>query len=117
LTTSHPAIDFNENSVGVIDIACFPGSSGSPILVLNESSGYTDRNGNFNIGTRVVLLGVLFAGPYIDTEGNISIRDVPVVNIPISVTPIMLHLGYYVKAKELNVLSDHIRAVAKQSVP
>ena len=30
-TASHPAIDFNESGIGLVDMACFPGSSGSPI--------------------------------------------------------------------------------------
>ena len=33
-TACHPAIDFNEDGIGLIDMACFPGSSGSPIYIL-----------------------------------------------------------------------------------
>lgn len=36
ITSIHPAIDFRGRSIGVADLACFHGSSGSPILIANE---------------------------------------------------------------------------------
>ena len=33
VTANHPSIDFNTESIGVVDMACFPGSSGSPIFL------------------------------------------------------------------------------------
>ena len=36
ITASHPAIDFNRLGIGVVDMACFPGSSGSPIFILMD---------------------------------------------------------------------------------
>lgn len=38
-TAAHPAVDFNEDGIGLVDMACFPGSSGSPIYILNEGNG------------------------------------------------------------------------------
>src|SRR3954471_785314 len=37
VTASHPAVDFDVNGVPttVIDAACFPGSSGSPVVLHN----------------------------------------------------------------------------------
>lgn len=32
-TAAHPAVDFNEDGIGLVDMACFPGSSGSPIYI------------------------------------------------------------------------------------
>lgn len=43
ITASHPALDFMGKSLGVVDIACFPGSSGSPILI--HMNGYQDKSG------------------------------------------------------------------------
>lgn len=31
ITATHPAVDFGGKSIGSVDIACFPGSSGSPV--------------------------------------------------------------------------------------
>ena len=59
-TAAHPAVDFNEDGIGLVDMACFPGSSGSPIYILNEGS-YRDKHGNSYLGSsRVMLLGVLW---------------------------------------------------------
>ena len=33
-TSAHPAVDFNDDGIGLVDMACFPGSSGSPIFIL-----------------------------------------------------------------------------------
>ncbi len=38
ITASHPSVDYCGQSMGVVDVACFPGSSGSPIMIVNESS-------------------------------------------------------------------------------
>lgn len=35
ITSSHPATDFNNKNIGLVDVACFPGSSGSPIFIIN----------------------------------------------------------------------------------
>lgn len=36
VTTAHPAYDFNNKNIGLVDIACFPDSSDSPIYIMNE---------------------------------------------------------------------------------
>lgn len=100
-TGSHPAYDFNENGIGVVDMACFPGSSGSPIYILNEN-GYSDKKGNNYIGqSRLIFLGVLFAGPTMNANGNISVVEIPTKQEIISNTKIMINLGNYVKSYEL----------------
>ena len=35
-TTTHPAIDYNGKKKALLDIACLPGSSGSPVSILDE---------------------------------------------------------------------------------
>ena len=76
-TSAHPAVDFNDDGIGLVDMACFPGSSGSPIYILNEG-GYRDKHGNAYFGpSRVILLGVLFAGPQYDARGDIVVKTIP----------------------------------------
>lgn len=100
-TASHPAFDFNEKGIALADIAAFPGSSGSPIYILNEGS-YRDKKGSIYIGnSRLIFLGILFAGPTINTQGEISIIDIPTQQKIISQTSLMTNLGYYIKASEL----------------
>lgn len=49
--------NFNNESRFLIDAGVFPGSSGSPVFILNEG-GYNTNNG-FVIGTRILFLGIL----------------------------------------------------------
>lgn len=99
ITASHPATDFQGKQQGVVDMACFPGSSGSPILILNEG-GFATSQG-FLVGNRAFLLGILFAGPVHTANGKIEVVQIPTHSIAISVTNIPIHLGYYVKASAL----------------
>lgn len=101
-TASHPAIDFNKPGIGVVDMACFPGSSGSPIYIINEG-GYKDKMGNLKFGkSRIYFMGTLFSGPVYDATGKIIVTDIPTSQqIVQSHTGVMVNLGYYIKAKEL----------------
>ncbi len=100
-TSNHPAIDFNESGIGVVDMACFPGSSGSPIFILNEN-GYTSKDGNTYLGgQRIIFLGILYAGPTINLNGEIKVVDIPTKQSVTLETKSMMNLGYYIKAYEL----------------
>lgn len=107
-TASHPAYDFNEKGIALADMPCFPGSSGSPIFILNEN-GYSDKSGNTYLGaSRVLFLGILFAGPQYDAHGSIVARPIPTKQTLIATTPVMANLGYYVKASELEEFKEII---------
>jgi hypothetical protein len=111
VTASHPAVDFDVDGVPttVIDAACFPGSSGSPVI-LHNFGNYADRKGNTVIGSRTMFLGVLFSGPVIQTDGKIVIRNIPTADVPVAQLSLMMNLGYIVKAKELAALSAAVLA-------
>lgn len=91
-TAFHPALDFNSRSVGLLDIESFPGSSGSPVMIVNERD-YYDKNGKLHPGPRILLLGVIFGSVLSDFKDGKSYVD----------------LGYYVKAHELLAFHDLIR--------
>lgn len=100
-TASHPAYDFNNKGIALADISVFPGSSGSPIYILNET-GYSDKKGNTYLGRgRLIFLGVLFAGPVQNINGNISVVNTQVQPQFISEMSVMTNLGYYIKAEEI----------------
>jgi hypothetical protein len=111
ITASHPNTDFNSKPWGVVDIASFPGSSGSPVLLLNE--GLYREGGGMVLGSRALFLGILFGGPQLRADGTFDIREIPTgkVRVPFVVTSIPIHLGFYVKAKELKVLKEHLNKV------
>ena len=107
-TASHPAIDFNEKGIGLVDMACFPGSSGSPIYILNEN-GYVDKNGTHYLGaSRIILVGILYAGPQYNAQGYLIVTTIPTQQKVQTSTPMMTNLGYYVKAAELKEFADYI---------
>jgi len=95
LATSY-ARDWNGKKEFLIDAACFPGSSGSPVMLVNLGSYRVGTT--INIGSRVKLLGVLYAGPQYTVTGEVSVVDIPVVQKPISVTAIPTNLGVVIKA-------------------
>ncbi len=101
ITATAPYIDFEGRREFMIDCACFPGSSGSPVMLYNL--GYhINKDGGMNIGSgRVKLLGVLWGGPSHTAEG--SIKAVPVPHaMGINVfSRVPNNLGYCVKATEL----------------
>ncbi len=106
ITATHPATNFQGKSQGVVDIAAFPGSSGSPIFILNEGA-YTSPTG-LSLGTRLLFLGVLFAGPQHTVDGSIAIVDIPTKQVPITTTMIPAHLGFYIKSTEIMKLREFL---------
>lgn len=101
ITATNPKYDYNGLPVFVIDCACFPGSSGSPVLIFDQGS-FSDANGSVIVsGGRLILLGVLFAGPQHVAQGEIKTIDVPLVHTPISLSKIPNNLGFVVKAEKI----------------
>jgi len=101
ITATHPNVNYNGKDEIMIDAACFPGSSGSPVLIYNDN-GYVTKNGNVVIGgARVYLLGILYAGPQFTATGDIQVVDVPTSNKPIAVSRIPMNLGVVIKAHRL----------------
>lgn len=101
ITATNPKYDYNGLPIFIIDCACFPGSSGSPVLIFDQG-GYLDAKGTLNLGRgRIILLGILFAGPQHIAEGEIQTIEVPLAQIPISLSRIPNNLGFVVKAHKI----------------
>lgn len=104
ITATHPKFDYNGNKEFVIDAACFPGSSGSPVFLFNEN-GYTDKLGNTYLGaSRIYLLGTLYAGPQHTAQGQII--TVPTTQRPIALSNIPNNLGYVIKSHRIKELEE-----------
>ena len=100
ITATHPAKNYNGRDEFMIDAACFPGSSGSPVLLYNLGS-YARKDGGTVIGTRIKFLGILYAGPQHTATGEIKIVPVPTQNVPVAVSRIPNNLGNVIKSKKL----------------
>ena len=96
ITATPPAIDYNGRREFMIDAACFPGSSGSPVLIHN-TGGYFDGK-DIVIGVRTKLLGVLYSGPIYNVNGEIKVCEIPTANVVYSRTGIHINLGLVIKS-------------------
>lgn len=101
ITATHPCIDYNGKREFLIDAGCFPGSSGSPVFILNEN-GYRDKKGNVFLGkSRIHLMGTLYKGPQFVATGEIGVIDVPTKLAPAVFSSIPNNLGYVIKSERI----------------
>ncbi|NIZ60082.1 serine protease [Sedimentitalea sp. CY04] len=91
--------DYNGKAEFMVDMACFPGSSGSPLFILNEGS-YKTNNG-ITLGTRFYFIGILYSGPVIQNDGSIHFSQNPKLTVGT-----MMHLGNIIKAYELRKIEQ-----------
>lgn len=113
ITATSLTKDYNGKPEFMVDMACFPGSSGSPIF-LYDRNGYLDRKQNsYNIGAqRIKLVGVLYSGPLIANDGRVVLSHMPRVEISS-----MMHLGNAIKTSELRVLDQIIQTMTAVPAP
>lgn len=100
--------DWNGRKEFLIDAACFPGSSGSPVMLFDVGS-YQTRKGTFMGASRIKLLGVLYAGPQHTVEGEIKIVLVPTQQKAVTISGIPNNLGIIIKAEQLNAFEGMFR--------
>ena len=97
VTATHPELDYNGKPEFVIDAACFNGSSGSPVFLV-ELGRTISRSAGMSIGSsRVKLLGILYAGPMHFATGEI--RTVEIGQRSVAVTGIPNNLGYVISSR------------------
>ena len=97
ITSSHPKKDYQGKKETLLDMACYPGSSGSPVFVLNQGT-YTTPKG-VTVGNRIYLLGVLYGGHEFNAQGVLHFSNLP--NVPVPVTRIPINLGIMIKAERV----------------
>lgn len=79
-----------------LDIALYPGSSGSPVFIYDK--GFYLENNNLIPGNRIIFVGIVSSGH----AKTMNFND------EISITE-MLHVGIAIKASELDVFEELIR--------
>ena len=100
ITATHPGIDYEGRTEFMIDAACFPGSSGSPVFLFNIGS-YPTKDGGLTVGTRVKLLGALYAGPQFSARGEVSVENIPTAQRLVTSSSLPANLGLVVKAQRI----------------
>lgn len=115
ITATPLSLDFNGESNFVVDMACYPGSSGSPVFVLTQGA-FGTRDGGIRMGRRFNLLGVQFATFLHNSTG--SFKQVPtptaVTLVPSVDTP--NNLGIVVKAHRLLEMKPLIENILKSEM-
>lgn len=105
ITASHLAKQYNGRNEFVVDMACFPGSSGSPIFIYDRN-GYFDKKTNTHMACgRFFFIGILYAGPMIDSTGEITLST----QLGFKVSN-MMHLGYAIKSDEIHAIETELFA-------
>ncbi|WP_155760611.1 trypsin-like peptidase domain-containing protein [Stenotrophomonas maltophilia] len=104
-TASHPFLKWNGRQEFVIDAACFPGSSGSPVFLF-EDIMFRTKDNSYTPGARAQLLGVLASGPLFTNEGTLVRRDIPTATTMVPVVSSMMNLGNVVHADALQKVID-----------
>jgi hypothetical protein len=92
ITATPPWNDFRGQPAFLIDAGVFPGSSGSPVFIMNQGA-YATRGG-LVLGSRLLFMGVLTEA-ILRTE-----RDLP---------PVFLGLGKVIKASRLRDFTEQVR--------
>lgn len=99
ITSSHPNKDYLGKKETLLDIACYPGSSGSPVFILNQGAFATSAG--LSVGDRLYLLGVLYGGHEFDAQGILTFANLPNTTIPVSHTRIPVNLGIMIKSQRV----------------
>lgn len=111
ITATHPGKNYQGRSEFMVDLACFPGSSGSPVFLYSTGANYDRQSGSFALGrVRLFLLGILYAGPTINQEGEIILSKEPTVSVSA-----MMHLGMVVKSTQLLAFDDLVQRQVNNS--
>lgn len=104
---------YNGKNEFLVDMACFPGSSGSPVFSYSPH-GYVDRPEKiYRIGSqRILFVGILYAGPQIANDGQIILGQVPTVRVAS-----MMHLGNVIRSSALREIEAEAKRRAAPAAP
>jgi hypothetical protein len=100
-TATHPALNYNGHPHFVIDAAVFPGSSGSPVFILNQTS-YRKRNGLIELaGGRVGFIGVVYKVGLNTVDGEVLFTSEPAEVALKARSGMPNHLGLVIHASKV----------------
>ena len=112
ITATHIKHDYQNTKTFLIDVACFPGSSGSPVFIFDEGTFLS--KGALMAGARAKFIGVLYAGHQIPTNGKIAFTAIPTT--PRTITDIPMNLGIAIKAEEILAFEPLLQNLCAKSV-
>lgn len=113
ITATPICYDFENTPKFLIDAAIYGGSSGSPVFIFNQGS-YSINNALY-AGSRMKLVGIVYAVAQHMITGEMKIIDIPTVNKPISIMQIPNNLGVVIKANQLFAFEEIIANIIRRT--
>ena len=107
VTATHPYYNYDDKKEFLVDIACYPGSSGSPILIANEGMYYDKSSGSLIAQDRIFLLGVNYAVFIQEQNWNIKQINIPTAALLMNQTTIPINLACIIKAERILELETY----------
>ena len=100
----------------MVDIGCYPGSSGSPIILVRHGLRFF-RDGRAAMMTtaQFKLLGILYAGPTYTNTGKVEVKPIPTSLEGTFKVGGMMHLGYCIKASALDLFIPELQRLARSA--
>jgi len=114
-TATHPAIDYNGKKKALLDMACLPGSSGSPVFIFDEGWIH-HKNGGMSAGSRILFLGIENSMPTRHSKSVYKKNILPDGKISYTQTDEYIveddmKLGYYIKSSEISGFNAQIQSL------
>lgn len=102
ITATSLKLNYGGKPIFLIDAACFPGSSGSPVFLrkVGLEKEKTETGIMLGVSASYSLLGLLFEGPTLTVNGKIIIKDIPTSAVPVAEMKTMMNLGSVVKIQK-----------------
>lgn len=107
ITATPLSIDFQGQKQFLIDASVFPGSSGSPVFILNAGVYYNKKADTTVIGNRIYFLGIIASVFFKQDLNEIRMMPTPTVDVPMAISQQMINLGVVFKA---NTIMETIKA-------
>lgn len=102
---SNYKFDWKGKKEFIVDLSVFPGSSGSPVFLLDEN-GYRTKKGTILGSTRFKLLGIVYKTFLHHIEGDIYSVNIPTNQQNIALSSMPNNLGLVIKSERLLDFED-----------
>jgi hypothetical protein len=110
ITATPVSIDFQGKKQFLIDASVFPGSSGSPVFLLNTGMYFDRKTNSTVVGNRLLFLGIVASVYCRQDQNEIILVPAPTVNIPVAISKQMINLGVVFKASVIiETIEDFMR--------
>ena len=110
ITATHTKHKWRGRDEFLTDIASFPGSSGSPVMLADVGS-YPNPHGGMVIKNRFMLLGIHRAGFMHRADGEIVFIPTPTTNRPVPVIGMPNNLGVAIDSQRILDFEPILRAL------